>query len=169
MSVTSTVSRIFSAGGMLALPGCAALVLMTMEPEQRAALFLAPADKAVIYFYQDRAGEAAAAPAVYLDGEPIGEPTAAGFWYREVNPGVHSVALADDPAQAISLATEAGHLYFVGEEVDCAARSTPNLHAVNEAAGRKRVRALVAASKAPPSEVGPATLVCGQPVKESAL
>jgi hypothetical protein len=135
-----------------------------MEPDQRAALFLVPGDKGAIYIYHDDTVDTAIAPVVNLDGEPLGNPAGAGFWYRYVEPGRHTIALAGAEADGIVLDTEAGRVYFVGEDVNCAAKPLPYVHTVNEAAGRARVRSLVAASKSSPSDVkGAAAMACGSP------
>jgi hypothetical protein len=138
--------------GLLMLSGCAAAVLLSMDPDQRAALFLVPGDKAAIYIYHDDTVDDATAPVVNLDGEPLGVPTAAGYWYRYVEPGRHTIAIAGAEADGLVLEVEAGRVYFVGEDVDCGATPLPYVHAVKEAAGRARVRALVAASKSPLSD-----------------
>ncbi len=150
--------------GLLALSGCAVALLMSMEPDQRAALFLVPGDRAVIYIYHDDTVDNATAPLVYLDGDPLGQPTNAGFWYREVVPGRHTVAMAGAEAYGIELEVEAGRAYFVGEDVDCTPTLLSYLYVVNEAAGRARVRSLVAAEKSPPANAGSAdALACGPP------
>jgi hypothetical protein len=145
---------------IIGLSGCGALILFSMEPDQRAALFLVPADKAVIYFYREGPGDVASAPAVYLDGDELGAPTAAGFWYREVEPGAHSISLAEGGGEPILVQVEAARTYFIGEQVDCPPKSSPFLHRVVEAAGRARVRALVAAKNAQPRESGNAASIC---------
>lgn len=155
--------------GLLSLPGCVAAIMLSLEPDQRAAFFLVPGDKAAIYIYHDDTVDNATAPVVHIDGEALGEPAGAGFWYRYVEPGRHMVALADAETDGIVLEVEAGRVYFVGEDIDCAARAQPYLHSVKEAAGRARVRALVAARKSALSDVksggampcGPATGVGG--------
>jgi hypothetical protein len=151
-----------AAAGVLGLSGCAVAVMLSMEPDQRAGMFLVPGDKAAIYVYHDGADDSAPPPVVTLDGAPLGEPTAAGYWYRYVDPGMHTVAIAGAGAGGVALEVEKGRAYFVGEDVDCAAKPLPHLHAVQEAAGRARVRALVAASKSPPSDLkGVGAMACG--------
>ena len=148
--------------GLLALSGCAVAMLLSMGPDQRAALFLVPGDKAVIYIYHDDAIDIALAPVVLVDGEPLGPPTAAGFWYREVAPGRHSVAPSGAEAGGIVLEVEAGRTYFVGEDANCVTAPLPSVHSVTESVGRAHVRSLVAASKSPSAEVREAgTPRCG--------
>ena len=155
--------------GLLALSGCAAAILFSMEPDQRAALFLVPGDEAAIYIYHDDSVDAATAPVVNLDGDPLGVPAAAGFWYRYVKPGRHTIAIAGAEADGIVLEVEAGRVYFVGEDVDCAARPLPYVHTVKEPGGRARVRSLVAASKSSPSDAkGAGVLACGPPASNRA-
>ncbi len=160
--MASYLTRFGSAvAGLFALTGCAVLVLISIGPEQRAALFMVPADKAVIYFYRDEAIDSASAPVMYLDGDPLGEPTTIGFWYREVPAGRHTIVIDGGRADTLVLEVEEGHVYFVGEDVNCGLPATPYLHAVREAAGRARMRALVAARKAPPAGITSPVTECG--------
>jgi hypothetical protein len=136
------------------LPGCVAAFLATLEPEQRASMFLVPADRAVIYFYREKSRMDPVPMTLALNGERIGEPGERGFLYREVVPGEYTVSLSGTDTDSVTLKVEAGRTYFVGEDVECVAASKHlYLHPVGEAAGRARVRALAAARKLQPEDV----------------
>ena len=131
-----------------ALSGCAVVVILNMEQEQRAALFLVPPDKAVIYFFRDEANNDALPLALSVDGNAVGETLPTRFLFYEVEPGHHVLVSAGAPSDSIALDTEAGKMYFVGQEVGCdATHLRLHLHTVDPAAGRARVQALYRASK----------------------
>jgi hypothetical protein len=139
--------RLVGASACTALSGCAIVTLMSMEPEQRAALFLVPADKAVIYVYRDGANDDTRLLALSVDGNPVGEIPPTKFLFHEVAPGHHTLASLGAESDSIELDTEAGKAYFVGQVVDCAeARIQLYLHTADPVEGRARVRALFRAS-----------------------
>ncbi len=129
------------------------IVLFNMEPEERAALFLVPEDKAVIYFFRDETSDDALPLALSIDGNTAGETRPTRFQFYEVAPGRHTLMSPGALSDSIGLDAEAGKTYFVGQEVGC--NEWPlriHLHAVDPAAGRARVRALYLAGKAGASD-----------------
>ena len=144
-----------------ALGGCALAVILSMEPDQRAALFMVPADRGVIYVYEVDLAARWPASEVYVDGEKLAPRSPAGFRYRDVIPGTHMVALASD-AEPLLVVVEPGHAYFVEEETDCSPALHPVLHAVAESEGRAHVRALYAASKSGQTPAQVSRLACGR-------
>jgi hypothetical protein len=125
-----------------------AIALISMEPEQRATLFVVPSDKSVIYFYRDDANDDTLPLALSIDGNAAGETTPAKFLFLEVEPGRHTLASLGGTSDSIELNTKAGVYYFVGQEVGCDAMQLRlRLHDVDAAAGKARVRALYAAGK----------------------
>jgi hypothetical protein len=145
--------NLLAAACLTLLPGCVAAILASMEPEQRASMFLVPQDKAVIYFYREKSGMDPVSVTLTLNGESIGEPGERGFLYREVVPGEYTVSLSVTDADSVKLTVEAGRTYFIGEDIECAASNAHlYLRPVGNAAGRARVRALAAARKSPPAE-----------------
>lgn len=144
-----SMRKILGVVACTAMSGCAIVAIFALEPEQRAAMFLVPADKAVIYFYPDVAGEEAAQLTLSVDGDPVAGSGDGGFRYREVDPGKHVAGLSG--ADGVELVVEAGRTYFIGYAVECvASRLHKYLHPVNDAEGRARVRALVAERKRQP-------------------
>ena len=88
-----------------------------MEPEQRAALILVPADRAVIYLYRDEANDDATPLPVSVDGNPAGATVPSGFLFYEVAPGHHAIESPATSSDRIELETEAGKTYFIRQEV----------------------------------------------------
>jgi hypothetical protein len=138
------------------LSGCVGLVLSSLGEEQRAAWFLVPADKAVIYFYRDEANDDVLPLALSVDGNLVAETRPAKFLFYEVTPGPHTVASPGAISDSVELNTEAGKTYFIGQEVGCEATQLRlRLHTVDQAMGKARVRALYAAGKNPMQDGAP--------------
>jgi hypothetical protein len=148
----SAVWRISSAAACAAaLSGCAAAVLYSFEPEQRAAWFLVPADKAVIYFYRDEQSDGTLPLVLSVDGKVVGEARPTKFLFYEVAPGHHTLVSSGAASDSIELDTEPGKTYFVGQQVECdASQLHLHLHEDKPAAGKVRVKELFASGRSAP-------------------
>ena len=81
-----------------------------------------------------------------LDGESLGPRNSAGFWYRDVAPGLHTVALGPN-VERLTLTVEIGRAYFVDADPDCAPDLHLTLHEDTQSDGHTRIWQLYAASK----------------------
>ena len=142
-----------------ALSGCAIVLILSLEPEQRAALFMVPPDRGVIYVYTGDEPEVAVLADISLDGESLGPRNSAGFWYRDVAPGPHTVSLGAK-AEKLTLTVEVGHAYFVDAEPDCAPDLHMTLHEDTQSDGHTRIWQLYAASKSEPASQKTQKLAC---------
>ena len=106
----AAIWHIALAAACAALSGCAVVVLMNMEPEQRAALFLVPVDKAVVYFYRDDANDDTLPLALSIDGNPVGETAPAKFLFYEIVPGRHILASSGAVSDSVELDADHGFL-----------------------------------------------------------
>jgi len=144
----SAIRRMTVTAVCAAMSGCAMVVLFNMEPDERASLFLVPADKAVIYFFRDEANDDAVPLALSIDGNATGEARPTRFQFYEVAPGHHVLASPGASSDSIELDTESGKAYFVGQQVGCdGVQLRLHLHAVEPAVGKARVKALYLAGK----------------------
>ncbi|WP_428420582.1 DUF2846 domain-containing protein [Methylibium sp.] len=124
----------------LALVGCASVPMGDAKQDATLKTFQAPADKAGIYIYRNESMGAAVKMDVLLDGQNIGETAANTYMYREVAPGLHTVASKAENTDTVEVDLKPGTLAFIWQEVKMGLLfARTKLHVVSEQDGKKGV------------------------------
>jgi len=124
----------------LALAGCASVPMGDLKLDTAAKTFQVPADKAGIYVYRNESMGAAVKMDVIIDGQNIGETAAKTYFYKEVDPGKHTVASKAENTDTIEIDAKQGTLAFVWQEVKMGLLfARTKLHLVDEQEGKKGV------------------------------
>jgi hypothetical protein len=132
---------------LLVLSGCAASILKADKASQlQAKSFIPKAGMSNIYVYRPSGFMASALNYhVTVDKQLVGDIESGSFSLIEVPPGKHTVSTtvitiigsSSVPDAAVELDTEAGHNYYLWQDVDDGAIN--KLHQVNEATGKRDV------------------------------
>jgi uncharacterized protein DUF2846 len=101
------------------LTGCASVPMASSEQDQARKEFLKPAEgMAGLYVYRDSSFGAALKKTVSIDGKIIGETAAKTYFYKDIEPGKHSLSTESEFSDnAISINVEAGINYFVRQYI----------------------------------------------------
>jgi hypothetical protein len=120
--------------------GCASVQMASPEQDTAAKSFAVKPGMANIYVYRNETFGAALKMPVALDGRLIGDTASKTYLLLQVPPGPHTVLSKTENDSTVQVNADAGHNYFVWQEVKMgmfAARS--ELHLVDEATGKTGV------------------------------
>lgn len=123
------------------IAGCASVPMESAENDAKAKQFqVSDEGKAGVYIYRNETFGAAMKLSVALDGKHLGQTASKTYFYKEVEPGEHSVMSSAENTDELTFEAIAGKLYYVWQEIKMgvmAARS--KLHLVDEEQGQKGV------------------------------
>ncbi len=120
--------------------GCASVSLAPPQADQQAKQFIADKDKSNIYVYRNESLGAAVSMPVALNGQIVGKTGAHSYLKLSTEPGSNVVTSEAENSSQITLNTEAGHNYFVWQEVKMGIVSARSkLQLVSEEEGKKGV------------------------------
>ncbi len=121
------------------LTGCVPFNKAPLSTDAQSKLFTPKADASVVYIYRDEWLFAAAfSMPINVDNKLLGNTVARSFFRIELPPGEH-VIISQSDQYKLPLTTEAGHIYYVWQEVKATGRPTSKLHLMSEAEGQQSV------------------------------
>ena len=126
------------------LTGCASVPMASSEQDQARKEFSAPAEgMAGLYIYRDSTFGAALKKTISIDGEIVGETAAKTYFYRDIEPGNHTLSTESEFSDnAISITVTKGINYFVRQYIKFGAFvGGAGLEPVSEEAGKQGVLA----------------------------
>jgi len=131
---------IAAAAACLVLNGCMAIVLNQLAADTQGKSFQPPPNEATVYLYGVTSCDDSVLAAHIKHGQTTLAIYPGTYKYFSVKPGLHNVALSDQ--EKISIDTEAGHTYFIEEEITCDG-TTPRFRqrVVDQEEGKSKVRA----------------------------
>jgi hypothetical protein len=101
---------------LAALSGCVATG--TTHAEMKAELDRVPADKARIYFYRTNSVVGMVVqPNISLNGSVVGESKPGGFFYVDVEPGVHEALARTEAISTVSITVRGGETRYVRSSI----------------------------------------------------
>jgi hypothetical protein len=119
------------------LTGCASVPLADAQRDAAAKTWAVAPGKANIYVYRNERMGRAVKMAVTLDGRAVGDTAAWTYLALEVSPGKHRLVSQAENDSALELDTQAGHNYYVWQEVKMGLLSARSaLQVVDEETGR---------------------------------
>jgi hypothetical protein len=119
------------------LTGCASVPLADAQRDAAAKTWTVAPGKANIYVYRNERMGRAVKMAVTLDGRAVGDTVAWTYLALEVTPGKHRLVSQAENDSALELETQAGHNYYVWQEVKMGLLSARSaLQIVDEETGR---------------------------------
>ncbi len=131
-----------AAAVVLSLAGCASVPMGDPAQDARLKSFpAASAGKAGVYIYRNETFGGAVKLNLALDGQALGSTASKTYFYKEVEPGRHTVTSYGENTDTLTFEALAGKLYYVWQEVKMgmfAART--KLHLVPEPDGQSGVR-----------------------------
>lgn len=136
--------------------GCAKAPTAAPERDTSAKSFAAVSGKAVVYVYRNEMIGAAVKMPVLVDGHAIADTVSKSFLRLELAPGSHDLVSKAEKDCTLTLATEAGKVYYVWQEVKMGfLYARCKLQVMDEAVGQAGVRecALLQAPSELPAQV----------------
>lgn len=128
----------------IAVSGCASVPMASAQRDAELKTFPAPEDgSAGVYIYRNSLVGQALKKDLYIDGERLGESANKTYFYRQVEPGEHTVSTESEFSDnAFKLLVEAGKNYFVRQYIKMGVFvGGANLELVSEEEGKKGVLA----------------------------
>lgn len=120
--------------------GCASVPMGDTAQDAARKTFQVPANKGGIYIYRNETMGAAVKMDVLINNQLIGETVANTYFYKEVEPGKHTVMSKAENTDTLEVDVKAGTLAFVWQEVKMGILyARTKLHLVSEQEGRKGV------------------------------
>lgn len=129
---------------MLLISGCASVPMGPASQDAALKTFPAPEEgKAGVYIYRNSFVGKALKKNLYLDGEFIGESANKTYFYRQVQPGEHTISTESEFSDnSFKLIVEAGVNYFVRQYIKMGVFvGGANVELVTEEEGKKGVLA----------------------------
>ncbi|MET4675675.1 MULTISPECIES: DUF2846 domain-containing protein [unclassified Luteibacter] len=124
-----------------AVSGCASVHKAGQDADARAKRFAPVPDKAVVYIYRNEILGTAIKLPVLVDGIAVGDTGPNSFLEVAVLGGNHIITSKGETDSTLSLATTAGQVYYVWQEVKVGMWAASSLlHRVDETKGQKGVR-----------------------------
>jgi len=124
-----------------AVSGCASVHKAGQDADARAKRFAPVPDKAVVYIYRNEILGTAIKLPVLVDGVAVGDTGPNSFLEVAVPGGDHLITSKGETDSTLSLATTAGQVYYVWQEVKVGMWAASSLlHRVDETKGQKGVR-----------------------------
>ena len=114
--------------------------MASLNMDNEAKTFQAPANAARIYVYRNESMGGAIPLTISLDGKTLGQTGPKTYFMVDVSPGQHQIDSYAENVSSLNLDTQAGKIYYVWQEIKMgmwSARSA--LHEVPEAQGQKGV------------------------------
>lgn len=130
--------------GVLFASGCATVPMASPAEDAALKSFEAPpADKAGVYIYRNSVVGQALKKNVYLDGEYLGESANKVYFYRQVEPGQHTVSTESEFSDnALTFHAKGGMNHFIRQYIKMGVFvGGANVELVSEDEGRKGVSA----------------------------
>ena len=105
--------------GIALLSGCASVPMESPEKDKELKAFTAPPqDKSGLYIFRDSSFGAALKKTVTLDGQVLGETAANTYFYRQINPGTHTLATESEFSDnALTVNADAGKNLYVRQYI----------------------------------------------------
>ena len=105
--------------GVLFVSGCATVPMASPAEDAALKSFEAPpADKAGVYIYRNSMVGQALKKNVYLDGEYLGESANKVYFYRQVEPGQHTVSTESEFSDnALNFDAKGGMNHFIRQYI----------------------------------------------------
>ncbi|WP_369926657.1 DUF2846 domain-containing protein [Xanthomonas sp. NCPPB 2632] len=124
-----------------AVSGCASVHKAGQDADARAKRFAPVPDKALVYIYRNEILGTAIKLPVLVDGIAVGDTGPNSFLEVAVPGGDHIITSKGETDSTLSLATTAGQVYYVWQEVKVGMWAASSLlHRVDETKGQKGVR-----------------------------
>lgn len=126
----------------LLVSGCASVPMASPEQDAAMKAFPAPpAGKAGVYIYRNSFVGQALKKNLYLDGEFLGESANRVYFYREVEPGTHTVSTESEFSDnALEFEATAGMNHFIRQYIKLGVFvGGANVEVVSEEEGRQGV------------------------------
>lgn len=135
-------SILAASAALLLMVGCASVPMAPAAEDVALKTFAPPADgKAGLYVYRNSVVGQALKKNVYLDGEFLGESANKTYFYRQVEPGQHTVSTESEFSDnALSVTLQEGINHFIRQYIKIGVFvGGANLELVSESEGKEGV------------------------------
>jgi hypothetical protein len=104
---------------LLALSGCATVPMASKELDAQAKTYAPlPENKAGLYIYRNTFAGQALKKMVKLDGQPVGETANKTYFYRDIEPGSHTLATESEFSDnLLDFKAEGGKYYYARQYI----------------------------------------------------
>lgn len=121
--------------------GCVNNYVRPMSADSKAKLFQPDPEVSTIYVFRSESLAKGVKIPIFLDGAAVAQTSAHSFLLLQVAPGVHTVLSKTATEDSLQLTTEAGHNYFIWQEIKFGLLSPGSkLHLLDGETGRAGVK-----------------------------
>jgi hypothetical protein len=125
---------------VIALSGCAAVPMASLDTDAKAKNFKPLPNKAAIFIYRNEVFGAAIPLAVSINGHTLGQTAAKTYFRVDVKPGPYTISSMSENVSQLELNAKTGRSYYVWQEVKMGMWAPgSHLQEVNEAVGQAGV------------------------------